>query len=169
LLQRNRHAAPGPGQPSHDHPHPSTGPQVPIPPIHQDDAYTFAVQNFGHGIVKVHDSTLDPGVFVFSKSKQQWMRISQISTTGAKWGYTPLTSRPSARQINWDFRPLATRPSVQIPLLFQPGIVDLPDSISFDSQHNTYHIAFNSLDPDSPEISTTLQVNRPDLDRAFEK
>ena len=104
-----------------------------------------------------------PGVFVHSHAHNQWLKILQASTAGARFGKSP----PNAMlQAPWDFTNLGSREFVPLPLMGGSAI-HLPDEIVYDSARQVFVLYFDSFGRD-PSMITTLIIPKKDLLEAFD-
>jgi hypothetical protein len=70
----------------------SRAPRQDLRIIYYDDAFLFAARSFGSSVGG--GDTTEPGLFVHSREKGQWIQITAISTAGGR----PFTVRRSRRR-----------------------------------------------------------------------
>jgi hypothetical protein len=134
------------------------------PPFHrvlyQDTTYTLVGRDYGHG-----GDLGPPGVFLFSKARNRWIQILQVSTEHARLGHSPdMGDIPLS--VGWDYGRLVNDPFVPMPIK-GGSFIGFPDRILDVPSAAAYRLDFNSqLDRD---VSlTSLWLLKADIEHAFE-
>jgi hypothetical protein len=129
----------------------------------------YADSNYQFGFMR-QDTRAN--VLVFSQTRQQLKRITEVSLANAKLGGSPRLA-----QINMDFAYVYQgRDYATLPLHDTTGDYDiLPDKIEFDTKRKIYLIYFNSnwrdvsvtTESEIQRITTKLEIQKRDLDELF--
>lgn len=126
--------------------------------VYEDDEYVFWTRGFGPKGQYV------PGVFVFAKKAQKWMRIDRVSTKNARLGRSP-TLEEAICSVAWDYTGLRTKEYAVLPLTAFGG-PNLPDKIVYYRGPQEYHLLHN-WGWGIPAVLTELVFKKGDLDAAF--
>jgi hypothetical protein len=126
--------------------------------VSYDKDFAWMARDFGDS--RDFGGGTKPGVFVHSKASDRWLRISLVSTEGAKFGKSvnPRLAAP------WDFTRLAEEKFVPLPIP-TGGAIHLPDRVVYNEDRDAYLMYFNS---ESQVTMTMLVISRKDLLAAFE-
>ena len=126
------------------------------PVIFEDDEYGFWSRNYGA------KGEFTPGLFVFSKAANRWMRIDKLSTVGAKLGRAP-TLEEGICSVGWNYSGLASADYADVPLRTS-GSLNFPDKILYDTTASAYRLQFNSS-WGIEAVLTEFVVRKDDLER----
>jgi hypothetical protein len=122
--------------------------------IFEDRVYKFVSRHYGNGGGQI------PGLFVFSKKRNAWLEVLQLSTEHARLGRSP-DFNDIALQISWDYGELINHNYARLPLM-NLGIG--PDRIIAAS--GAYRFDFNSR-LNRAQSLTSFWVRVEDLEAAF--
>lgn len=124
--------------------------------LFEDDRYRFVARDNGSGL------RTEPGLFVYSKRADAWIRIVSLSTEHARFGRSP---DDIVTPIGWDFGELIGQAFASVPL--RSGFIVFPDRIVDAAPATAYRLDFQSgLNRD--ETLTSFWVSKADLEAAFE-
>ena len=131
-----------------------------------DCEFAWMDRDFGDG--RDFGGATTPGIFVYSKSRDRWLHILNVSTAGATFGKSP----PQALiQAPWDFTHFASTNFVPLPIP-SPGQMHGPDKVVFDEKRDAYLLLCDDqwkLDSKVIESAgTTLVIPKKDLLAAFD-
>jgi hypothetical protein len=132
--------------------------------IYYDNSFLFAARHYGDS----HDAggNTEPGLFVHSKEYSSWIKVTQISTAGGRFG-SSRSDDPVAQKklryasVGWDFTSYAARPYIDQPLRTS-GSIAFPEIVAYDAKTDRYELRyFTSWDV--PSAETVLYIDRGDL------
>ncbi len=136
--------------------------------ITHDNSFLFAARHYGSA--DDPGGNTEPGLFVHSKQNGSWIQVTQISTTGGKFG-TSNSDDPEARKklryapVGWDFRGLAARAYAEQPLRTS-GSIAFPEKITYYAATDRYELRYLTS-WGIPSAETVLYIKRGDLLAAF--
>ncbi|MFC1683012.1 hypothetical protein ACFL0G_02225 [Candidatus Zixiibacteriota bacterium] len=145
---------------SPDHPDSTDKQWIPF----ENDLYKFVQVSFGH------QGDQQPGFYVFSKTRLQWLRIDQVTTADALLGRSPTfeecreanTAPPS---VGWDFKSFKEERFIPLPLR-HGSFIAFPDDIAYDKKTGFWILSFMS-NWNIEGVKTVLKFKQADLDAAF--
>lgn len=123
---------------------------------------TFAWMGRNYGDTRDQGGSTEPGVFVYSKKHNVWIKILEVSTDGAKFGKQEDISIPAP----WDFTNLASQKTMPLPIL-TAGAIHLPDKVVYDEKRDAFVLHFDSRSKIESQ-TTTLLIPKKDLMEAFD-
>ncbi len=121
--------------------------------IFEDPVYKFVSRDYGNG------GGQRPGLFVFSKTRNAWVEVTELSTEHARLGRSPDNV---LLQISWNYGELIHRDYATLPLMSSGGG---PDRII--AMTGVYRFDFNSR-VNREESLTSFWVRVEDLEAAFD-
>jgi PDZ domain-containing protein len=127
--------------------------------IFEDRVYIFVSRHYGNGGGQI------PGLFVFSKTRNAWLEVLQLSTEHARLGRSP-DFNDIALSVGWDYGPLVNRDYARLPLTTS-GSINFPDRIVGVNGAAAYRFDFNSR-LNREESLTSFWVRAEDLEAAFD-
>ena len=138
--------------------------------VFSDDRFQFVARHYG---TPGDPDSKAPGFFVYSKARDRWLQIVQISTKDATLGKSesddPEERRQlENRQIRFDFTTYTNRPWINVPLIEEGGALWFPDQVEFDTAHDRYKMSYATKWKVKPAV-TVLYVNVKDLNEQFDK
>jgi hypothetical protein len=142
-------------------------PQGKVHQIYEDDLYRFACVNFG----ATGEDT--PGLHVYSRKREKWLRIVEISTINAKLGRNPNAAELKAigdsigPSVGWNFEG-QYRKSRYVPMpLHTSGSIVFPERIQFDLARGVY-TCWSGESWRTEAAVTKLEIRAEDLQSAFQ-
>jgi len=146
----------------------TTGPTSTDKPrmLYDDDEMRIVEVDYGRS-----DSPQIPGLYIFAKRSQKWIRIDKVSLKHAVLGRNPTfeecraagTNPPS---VGWDFRRLRGRAYVELPLKTTSALF-FPDKIEKDEREGRLVLGFGSR-WQMPHVETVLVIALGELRRLFD-
>jgi hypothetical protein len=134
--------------------------------IYEDDLYRFACVGFG----AAGEDT--PGLHVYSRPREKWLRIGEVSTTNAKLGRSPNAAELKAigdtigPAVGWNFAG-QYRNSRYVPMpLNTSGSIVFPERIQLDKARGVY-ICWSGESWRVEATVTKLEIRSEDLESAF--
>jgi hypothetical protein len=132
---------------------------------YEDDEMRIVAVDYGRS-----DSPQIPGLYVFGKRHQKWIRIDRVSLRHAVLGRNPTFEECRAAGVNppsnnWDFRQLRGRDCVELPLM-NSGFLFFPDRIEKNEQEGRLILRFGSQ-WQIPQAETVLVIALGDLRHAL--
>lgn len=137
--------------------------------LYYDDTFLFVSRH--HGDERDSGGGTEPGLFVHSKERDQWIQVLQISTQGGTFGKS-WSPKEEERQklarisVSWDFTGLTNQTFAEIPLRTSRSIA-FPDKIE-RLKDARYRLSFMTQ-TGVPGAETHLFMSQADLMKAFAK
>ena len=135
--------------------------------IYEDDLYRFAFVDFGN------TGENKPGFHVYSRKRERWLRIVEVSTINAKLGRTPnaaelkAVGHPIGPSVGWNFAgQYGNSRYVPMPLKTSGSIV-FPERIQLDPARGVY-ICWSGESWRIDAVVTKLEIRSQDLESAFQ-
>ena len=134
--------------------------------IYEDDLYRFAFVHFGD------TGENKPGFHVYSRKRDKWLRIGEVSTTNARLGRNPNATELKAigdslgPSVGWNFAGQYGK-SRYVPMpLKTSGSIVFPERIQLDQVRGVY-ICWSGESWRIEAVVTKLEIRSEDLESAF--
>jgi hypothetical protein len=127
--------------------------------IFDDSAFKIVARDYGNG------GGQRPGLFVFSKKRDSWIEVLELSTEHARLGRSPEWNDVPAIAVSWDYARLANQDYASLPLKTS-GSINFPDQVVDVTEEGAFRFDFNSRLKREQSL-TSFWVRREDLEAAF--